>query len=823
MSFRMQNHVHCDRRRARRGSIGLSPSRSRTTCRVRGLPVVTDDSPALRAARGRHPSWPSSGVRPWAPGVWFQVAVPAIRLADGGRRSDGWRPTPRRAKTGSRSRSSTAAFADLTLEAFARLSSAPSFHGGLAACYGRDELAIDAQIRLECSTPPGSGLSWMQGHGGGWCSATATWGNLLSDDANSLSCSAPASGSTFRVAGHFDDVEAQACRGGGEAGAVADAVAVCECRTRFVATSWSGIGARFLPRGPAQPHPRPVRDPRRARHRRHPADGADDRAREHPARRRGPALAAVEDVLGNAAQRDGDFIVVPAILDGEGRAADRAATADPRSCPRAGRFCASARSRRARPRRRTSRPAERQNHALNAWLSIDRERALGRPTPPTPAAAARARARALDRSTRCSASRSRSRTSSRSPAASAPRARGSSRATARTTPTSRSACATPARSSSARRTWTSSRWARPPSTARTGRSQPVGPRRVPGRQQRRLGGGRRRLPRAARCRHRHRRLDPAAGGAVRHRRHEADVRPGVRYGIVAFASSLDQIGPFARDRATRPRCSTRSPAATTATARARRTRARRAADAAVGDDEAASPAARQAPRPAARVLRGRHGAGRRGADPRGGRRARGRRRDVEEVSLPHTDYGLATYYIVAPAEASANLARYDGVRYGQRLGGATCSANYLATRGEGFGPEVKRRIMLGTYALSAGYYDAYYLKAQKVRTLIKRDFDALWEQASTRSSRRRRRPSPSASARAGRPGRDVPVGRLHAAGQHGRAARHLDPVRPVRGAAGRAAAHRRGLVGAELFRLARGYEAITAEADGGRWSRPTWP
>ena len=102
---------------------------------------------------------------------------------------------------------------------------------------------------------------------------------------------------------------------------------------------------------------------------------------------------------------------------------------------------------------------------------------------------------------------------------------------------------------------------------------------------------------------------------------------------------------------------------------------------------------------------------------------------IVEVDLPHTEYGLATYYIVAPAEASANLARYDGVRYGPRRGeGHDVIADYLATRGEGFGAEVKRRIMLGTYALSAGYYDAYYLKAQKVRTLIKGDFDALWAQ-----------------------------------------------------------------------------------------------
>jgi aspartyl-tRNA(Asn)/glutamyl-tRNA(Gln) amidotransferase subunit A len=97
--------------------------------------------------------------------------------------------------------------------------------------------------------------------------------------------------------------------------------------------------------------------------------------------------------------------------------------------------------------------------------------------------------------------------------------------------------------------------------------------------------------------------------------------------------------------------------------------------------------------------------------------------EIVDVSLPHTDYGLATYYIIAPAEASANLARYDGIRYGYSERGGDVLGNYLATRGHGFGAEVKRRIMLGTYALSAGYYDAYYLKAQKVRTLIKKDFD----------------------------------------------------------------------------------------------------
>jgi aspartyl-tRNA(Asn)/glutamyl-tRNA(Gln) amidotransferase subunit A len=98
--------------------------------------------------------------------------------------------------------------------------------------------------------------------------------------------------------------------------------------------------------------------------------------------------------------------------------------------------------------------------------------------------------------------------------------------------------------------------------------------------------------------------------------------------------------------------------------------------------------------------------------------------EIVEVSLPHTEYAIPTYYIVATAEASSNLARFDGVRYGYRAKGArTLSDMYRRSRDEGFGAEAKRRIMLGTYALSAGYYDAYYLKAQKVRTLLTRDFD----------------------------------------------------------------------------------------------------
>ncbi len=100
---------------------------------------------------------------------------------------------------------------------------------------------------------------------------------------------------------------------------------------------------------------------------------------------------------------------------------------------------------------------------------------------------------------------------------------------------------------------------------------------------------------------------------------------------------------------------------------------------------------------------------------------------IEEIHLPHTDYALPVYYLIAPAEASANLARFDGIRYGYRASASDLDEMYARSRGEGFGPEVTRRIMLGTYALSAGYYDAYYLKAQKVRTLIKGDFDTAFK------------------------------------------------------------------------------------------------
>ncbi len=100
---------------------------------------------------------------------------------------------------------------------------------------------------------------------------------------------------------------------------------------------------------------------------------------------------------------------------------------------------------------------------------------------------------------------------------------------------------------------------------------------------------------------------------------------------------------------------------------------------------------------------------------------------IIDITLPQTKYALPTYYIIAPAEASSNLARYDGMRYGLRVNGSDLTETYMKTRAEGFGPEVRRRIMIGTYVLSAGYYDAYYLKAQKVRRLISEDFETAFK------------------------------------------------------------------------------------------------
>src|SRR5918992_97706 len=202
-----------------------------------------------------------------------------------------------------------------------------------------------------------------------------------------------------------------------------------------------------------------------------------------------------------------------------------------------------------------------------------------------------------------------------------------------------------------------------------------------------------------------------------------------RSGIVAFASSLDQIGPIGRD--------VRDAALLLGAVAGRDERDSTSAPVAVPDYAALLPDDDDA---AAASLSGvRLGLPREyfvvGMEAGVEARVReavaaleGAGARIVDISLPHTDYGLATYYIVAPAEASANLARYDGIRFGHAIRGGDVLADYLATRGTGFGPEVKRRVMLGTYALSAGYYDAYYLKAQKVRTLIKADFDALFEQ-----------------------------------------------------------------------------------------------
>lgn len=189
-----------------------------------------------------------------------------------------------------------------------------------------------------------------------------------------------------------------------------------------------------------------------------------------------------------------------------------------------------------------------------------------------------------------------------------------------------------------------------------------------------------------------------------------------RYGIVAFASSLDQAGPVARTVADTavlmtsmsgfdPRDSTSAdrPVPDFAAACARGVRGLR-----IGVPREYQ-ADGMAPAIAALWHQGLDWLRDAGAT-------------IVDVSLPHTKYGLATYYIVAPAEASSNLARYDGVRYGLRVPGDDLTELYEQTRAAGFGAEVKRRIMIGTYVLSAGYYDAYYLRAQKIRALIQRDF-----------------------------------------------------------------------------------------------------
>ncbi len=147
--------------------------------------------------------------------------------------------------------------------------------------------------------------------------------------------------------------------------------------------------------------------------------------------------------------------------------------------------------------------------------------------------------------------------------------------------------------------------------------------------------------------------------------------------------------------------------------------------------------------------------------------------EVVDVSLPHTKYGLATYYIVAPAEASSNLARYDGVRFGLREDGADLRDLYERTRAAGFGAEVRRRILIGTYVLSAGYYDAYYLRAQKVRALILRDFTDAFGQVDALLTPTAPVGRLRAGREHGRPDQDVSQRRVHRAGEHGRRAGHV--------------------------------------------------
>lgn len=194
-----------------------------------------------------------------------------------------------------------------------------------------------------------------------------------------------------------------------------------------------------------------------------------------------------------------------------------------------------------------------------------------------------------------------------------------------------------------------------------------------------------------------------------------------RYGLVAFASSLDQIGPFTKD------------VRDTATIM----------NAISGIDPMDSTSVPEPVPDYTKVLDGnikglKLGIAKEymvgGLDPEVGAivqkaidQLRKLGAEIVEVSLPHTDYAAATYYIIAPAEASANLARFDGIRYGARIDGADPIELYSKTRGAGFGAEVKRRIILGTYVLSSGYYDAFYLRAQKVRTLIRNDFIKAFE------------------------------------------------------------------------------------------------
>ena len=196
-----------------------------------------------------------------------------------------------------------------------------------------------------------------------------------------------------------------------------------------------------------------------------------------------------------------------------------------------------------------------------------------------------------------------------------------------------------------------------------------------------------------------------------------------RYGLIAFASSLDQIGPFARcvdDAAiTLALMAGRDPLDATSSDRPGRD---------VLNNYGAGVKGMRLGVPREYYEVEGIEAGVKSAIDAAIKSLEGAGAEIVDVALPHTDYGLAAYYIIAPAECSSNLARFDGVRYGlSSIDAPNVTDAYMKTRRHGFGTEVRRRVMLGTYALSSGYYDAYYVKAQKVRTLIKRDFDAAFE------------------------------------------------------------------------------------------------
>jgi aspartyl-tRNA(Asn)/glutamyl-tRNA(Gln) amidotransferase subunit A len=193
-----------------------------------------------------------------------------------------------------------------------------------------------------------------------------------------------------------------------------------------------------------------------------------------------------------------------------------------------------------------------------------------------------------------------------------------------------------------------------------------------------------------------------------------------RWGIVAFASSLDQAGPFARsvrDCAILLRSIAGHDAKDTTCADIPVPDYEKAIGGSVKGKRIGIPKEYRMPGMASEIET---------LWQRGAQSLRDAGAQTVDVSLPHTKYALPAYYIVAPAEASSNLARYDGVRYGLRVPGRDVIDMYERTRAAGFGKEVRRRIMIGTYVLSAGYYDAYYLQAQKVRTLIRRDFEACF-------------------------------------------------------------------------------------------------